>query len=130
MKTTHRQIDPAGHVQSASRYSQAVESAPGLRLLHLSGQVGLAPDGTLAPSAGAQHDQCWANVLGLLAAADMGPEHLVRVNAYLVGADQIPLYREARDRALGAARPASTVVLVAGLAGPDWVVEIEAVAAG
>jgi 2-iminobutanoate/2-iminopropanoate deaminase len=129
METIHRQIDPPDHVPSASRYSQAVETAPGVRFLHLSGQIGVAPDGSLAATDRAQHDQCFANVLHLLDAAGMGPEHLVRLNAYLVGTDQIAHYRTARDEALGDARPASTVVLVAGLARPEWVVEIEAVAA-
>jgi 2-iminobutanoate/2-iminopropanoate deaminase len=129
MQTTHRQIDPADHVRSASRYSQAIETAPGRRYLHLSGQIGLAPDGTLAGTPRGQHEQCFANVLRLLAAAGMGREHLVRLNAYLVGTEQVALYREVRDEVLGDARPASTVVLVAGLARPEWLVEIEAVAA-
>jgi enamine deaminase RidA (YjgF/YER057c/UK114 family) len=44
--------------------------------------------------------------------------------------DLIPVYRAARDKALGnAAPPASTLVVVAALAKPEWVVEIECVAA-
>jgi 2-iminobutanoate/2-iminopropanoate deaminase len=129
METVHRQIDPPGQAQSASRYSQAVETAPGLRYVHASGQIGMDAGGAVAASAREQHEQCWRNLLGLLEAAGMGPEHLVRVNAYLVGADQIPIYREVRDRMIGDAKPASTVVLVVGLALPELVVEIEAVAA-
>jgi enamine deaminase RidA (YjgF/YER057c/UK114 family) len=40
-----------------------------------------------------------------------------------------PRFRVARDRALGAACPASTLVIVAGLVTPELVVEIEATAA-
>ena len=129
MQTTHQPHDPAGQVPAASRYSQAIETAPGLRFIHLSGQIGLRPDGTLAPDHAGQHTQTWRNVLGLLAAAGMHAGHLVRVNAYVTSPEQVPLYREARDEALGEARPASTLVVVAALAAPDWVVEIEAVAA-
>jgi enamine deaminase RidA (YjgF/YER057c/UK114 family) len=129
METLHTRHDPAGSVGAASRYSQAVETAPGLRWLHLSGQIGMAPDGTVAADAGGQHARTWANVLALLEAAGMDASHLVRVNAYVTSADEVPRYREARDRALAGACPASTLVIVAGLVLPELVVEIEATAA-
>ena len=37
--------------------------------------------------------------------------------------------RVAREAALGSAAPASTLFVVAGLASPDWLVEIEVIAA-
>jgi 2-iminobutanoate/2-iminopropanoate deaminase len=129
MQTSHTPHDPAHQAAAASRYSQAIETDPGLRFLHVSGQVGVDQEGSTHDSPDAQHEQAWANVLGLLRAAGMGVEHLVRVNAYLVGADQLASYRTTRDRVLGVARPASTVVMVAGLADPRWLVEIEAIAA-
>ena len=129
MQTTHTPHDPAQQAAAASRYSQAIETDPGLRFLHVSGQVGVDADGSTVDGADAQHDQAWANVLGLLHGAGMGAEHLVRVNAFLVGADQLAPSRRTRDRVLGTAKPASTVVIVAGLADPRWVVEIEAIAA-
>jgi 2-iminobutanoate/2-iminopropanoate deaminase len=127
IQTSHR--THSGVVAPASRYSQAVEVDAATRWLYLSGQIGVDADGVTAATAAAQHDQVWRNVIGLLGLAGFGVEHLVRVNAYLVGRDQLVLYRAARDRFLGSATPASTVVLVAGLADPAWVVEIEAVAA-
>lgn len=127
METVHRQRQ--GAVPPASRYSQAIEASSGLRWLFVSGQIGVRPDGTIAGDHAGQHAQAFANVLALLEEAGMGPEHLVRVNTYLVGREQVPLYRQARDRALGDAAPSSTVVLVAGLADERWVVEVEVVAA-
>ena len=60
----------------------------------------------------------------------MGVADIVKLNAYITRADLIPVYRAARDRALGTvAPPASTLVVVAALANPAWVVEIECVAA-
>jgi enamine deaminase RidA (YjgF/YER057c/UK114 family) len=44
------------------------------------------------------------------------------------GAD-VALFRDVRDRTLGAAKPASTLIIVAGLARPEYLVEIEAIAA-
>ena len=55
-------------------------------------------------------------------------EDLVKINVYL-SADYLEGYRVARDNALGDIQPASTLVIVAALAGPDMRVEIEAVAA-
>jgi enamine deaminase RidA (YjgF/YER057c/UK114 family) len=99
-------------------------------MLHVSGQVGARPDGSTAPTDAAQCEQAWANVMNVLAAAGMGAGDIVKLNAYVTRTDLIPVYRAARDKALGAAvPPASTLVVVAALANPAWVVEIECVAA-
>lgn len=127
--TIHATHDPAGQASSASRYSQGVSSEPGLRWLHLSGQIGMLADGSVAPTHEEQHAQTWRNVVGVLEAAGMGIEHIVRVNAFITGPEQVAPYRVARDAALGASKPASTLVIVAGLVLPELVVEIEVTAA-
>ncbi len=127
--TIHATHDPAGQATSASRYSQAVEAEPGLRWLHTSGQIGMRTDGSIPDTHAEQHEQTWANVLGVLRSAGMGIEHIVRVNAYVTSIEQVPLYRVGRDTALGASKPASTLVIVAGLVDPALVVEIEVTAA-
>lgn len=106
-----------------SAYAQAVEVEAGARTLHISGQVGALPDGTLLPEAEAQHEQAWRNVFAILAAADMGPENIVDVTGIVTTADGVPLYRAVRDRMLGGHRCGSTL-LVCGLAHPGWQVEI------
>lgn len=122
--------NPATVHAPAGKYSHGVEAPPGARLLYVSGQVGAGPDGTTAPSDAAQCAQAWANVKNVLAAAGMGVEDIVKLNAYVTRADLIPVYRAARDKAVGdSAPPASTLVVAAALANPAWVVEIECVAA-
>lgn len=128
-ETRHHHANPAGAPAPASRYSQLVRVEPQRRWVFLSGQVGLRPDGSLPEDAVRQMRQAWANLLALLAAEDLGPEHLVRVNAYVTRQDLVRLYRETRDEALAGAEPSSTLVVVAGLADPDCVFEVEAVAA-
>jgi 2-iminobutanoate/2-iminopropanoate deaminase len=54
---------------------------------------------------------------------------LVKVTAYVTRADQVANYRDVRDRVLDGVEVASTLVVVAALATPEWVVEIDAVAA-
>lgn len=128
-ETKHHHANPAGAPAPASRYSQLVCVEPQRRWVFLSGQVGLRPDGSLPEDAAGQMRQAWANLKALLAAEELGPEHLVRVNAYVTRQDLVKLYRETRDEALAGAEPSSTLVVVAGLAHPDWVFEVEAVAA-
>ncbi len=112
-----------------SAYSHAVEVASGARWLHVSGQVGIQPDGSLPAEPGAQMEQAWRNVLAVLNAAGMGAEELVKITAYLTRPEDTGLFREVRETLLDGAQPASTLIIVAGLADPDWLVEIEAVAA-
>ncbi len=125
-----KRLNPPTVHAPAGKYSHGVETPTGARTLHVSGQVGANLDGTTAPSDAAQCEQAWANVMNVLAAAGMGAGDIVKLNAYVTRTDLIPVYRSARDKALGnAAPPASTLVVVAALANPAWVVEIECVAA-
>ena len=124
-----RQHNPASIAPPFSRYSQGFEVPAGARWLHVSGQVGVRPDGSLAGSAEAQMEAAWSNVLAVLEAAGMRAHDLVKVTAFLTRPEDTPLYREVRDRMLGGAQPASTLLIVQALASPDWLVEIEAVAA-
>lgn len=59
----------------------------------------------------------------------MGPQDLVKVTVLLTRAEDIPVAREIRQRMLQGAEPASTLMIVAGLASPQFLAEIEAIAA-
>ena len=124
-----KQYAPATVAPPFSRYSHAVEVAAPARWLTISGQVGVFPDGGLADGAMAQMEQTWRNIFAVLAAAEMEAGDLVKVTAFLTRREDLGVYREVRDAMLGDARPASSLLFVAGLASPDWLVEIEAVAA-
>jgi enamine deaminase RidA (YjgF/YER057c/UK114 family) len=95
----------------------------------ISGQVGIAADGSVPADTRGQIERAWDNLFAVLAAADMAVTDLVRIGTYLTEADAVPLWREIRDRRLGGHAPAATLVIVAALAAPQWRVEIEAVAA-
>jgi enamine deaminase RidA (YjgF/YER057c/UK114 family) len=77
----------------------------------------------------AQLEQAFANLFAVLAAAGMSRKDLVKLTVLLTAADQVGLYRVVRDRCLDGALVASTLLIVAGLASPDFLVEVEAVAA-
>ena len=57
----------------------------------------------------------------------MGLDNVVKITTIIPDAADIPASRPARAEALGERRPASTVI-VAGLAGPEFRIEIEAIA--
>jgi enamine deaminase RidA (YjgF/YER057c/UK114 family) len=124
-----KHLNPPTVVKPFSRYSQAVEAPANCRWLHISGQVGATPDGTILKGFEAQAKQCWVNIAAILAAAGMGVEDLVKVNILVTGTGHVAASRAIRDAALQDAQPASTYLVVAALAHPDLVVEIEAVAA-
>ena len=124
-----KHLNPPTVVKPFSRYSQAVEAPANCRWLHISGQVGATPDGTILRGFEAQAKQCWINIAAILAAGGMGLEDLVKVNIFVSGSVFVAASRGIRDAALKGAEPASTYLVVAALAHPDLVVEIEAVAA-
>ena len=126
MLTEH---NPDGVAAPFSRYSHGIEAPARLRWLHVSGQVGIDAHGRLAADGRGQIEQALANMLAVLRSAGMEAGHLVKLTGYLTRREDVAAFREIRDRVLGGARPASTMVLVAGLVAPEWLVEIEAVAA-
>lgn len=110
-------------------YAHGVEVPSSARTIHVSGQVGVGSDGRLAEGGfEAQCRQAIANVETVLTSARMTLENIVKVTVFLTRRDDLPLLRNVRAVNLAVA-PAVTVVIVAGLHDPDWLVEIEAVAA-
>lgn len=121
--------NPDGAPAPASRYSQSVEIPAGARWLQISGQIGVRPDGSVCEGAEAQMEQAWSNLIANLRAAGMGPEDLVKVTVFLTRTEDIPVSRSVRERMLQGAAPASTLLVVAGLASPDFLFEVEGIAA-
>jgi enamine deaminase RidA (YjgF/YER057c/UK114 family) len=127
---THR-IHDVGVARQIGTYSDAVEARPGLRWLFTAGTPGLALDGTLPADITGQAEQAWQHILAMLGGAKMGVEDLVKVTQYLTGPEHIPAYAQVRAKYLGSARPASMLLVVppGGLVRPEFLLEIEAIAA-
>lgn len=122
-------INPTEIHKPASSYSHVAVTPPGARWVHVSGQIGIDAAGRTAEGFAAQAEQAWRNVLACLAAGRMDLGDIVKVTTYLVDPAHVPESRAIRARFLGDHAPASTLVIVRALAGPAWLVEIEAVAA-
>jgi len=112
-----------------ARYSHGVEVPPGARLVAVSGQLGVGPDDRAPEGAQAQALLCFANIAAILAEAGMTLADVIRLNAYVTEREHMAGYMAARDAVVGDPAPASTLMIVGGFTRPEFVVEIEALAA-
>lgn len=112
-----------------ARYSHAIEVAAGSRLVFVSGQLGVNPDDSVPPTVEGQAERCFANIAGILAEAGLGLADIVRVNAFVTAREHMQGYMRVRDRMVGDPPPASTLMIVGGFTRPEFLVEIEVVAA-
>jgi enamine deaminase RidA (YjgF/YER057c/UK114 family) len=92
----------------------------------VSGTAPIEPGGGCVEGAEAQADRCFAIIVEALRELGSGPEEVVRTRMYVVDAADADAVGRAHRRVFGTARPAATMVVVAGLLDPRWRVEIEA----
>ena len=117
-------------VSLAGKYSLGAEIPEGARVLHVSGQVGVDSRGKLQPTFEKQAAQAWKNIAQVLKAGGMSYKDIVKATIFLTDARFVGPYRTVRDQFItDAPYPASTLLIVAGLADPAMLVEVEAVAA-
>lgn len=126
----HVSINPASIAPpNNNAYSHAVLIAAGTRVLHISGQIGTRVDGTIPADFEEQAAIVWSNLRTILKAADMDVSHLIKINSFIVGTAHLPAFVASRRAFLGDLRPASTAICVAQLLRPEWLIEVDAVAA-
>ena len=117
-------------VALAGKYSLGAEVPAGARVLYISGQVGLDSKGKLQPTFEKQAMQAWKNMGQVLKAAGMGYRDIVKLTSFITDARYIAANRAAREQFIKSEPyPASTLLVIQGLADPSMLVEIEAVAA-
>lgn len=110
-----------------------VVSIRGGKTIHVSGQVAVDEKGQVVGKGDmkAQTERAFENIRLALAAAGATFADVVKTNLYVVGlkAEHVPIIREVRSRYVSADHPpASTLVGISALVGPDWLIEIEATA--
>lgn len=103
------------------------------RTVYVSGQVAIDADGNSVGvgDLAAQTDQVMQNLATALAAAGASFDDVVKITTFVVDYEpaQRAVLSEVRGRYLPTDNPpASTLVGVTALAGPDWLIEIEAIA--
>jgi len=105
------------------------------KMIYISGQVALDVAGNIVGQDDyrAQIQQVFRNLKAALESAGASFHHVVKLNYYIVdtvGADEFFAYREVRDQYVDTANPpAATVIVIRRLFRPEFLIEIEAVAA-
>lgn len=126
-----REINPTDWLL-AFNLNQGIEVTSGQRVLYLSGQTSNAADGAPMHEGDliAQFTLAWSNLRNALAAADMDPTNIVRLNMYTTDVDAfmaaagelVPIFAE------DGCRPVSTLLGVTRLFEPELMIELEATA--
>jgi enamine deaminase RidA (YjgF/YER057c/UK114 family) len=124
-----RSIIPTTIRPPFANYSHGVEVPAGARLLFVSGQLGITPDDHIPEDAGEQADLCFRAIGEVLQAGGMALADVVRINAFVTDRAFLQPYMMVRDRHVGSPPPASTLMIVAGFARPEFKVEVEVIAA-
>lgn len=104
-------------------FSRAVRA--GERVL-VSGTGPVRPDGSCPADAAAQARRCFEIIAAALAQAGATLADVVRTRMYLTDVTAADAVGAVHGELFGGAGPAATMVVVAGLLDPRWVVEIEA----
>lgn len=125
-----RSLNPQSIQPPFAPYSHGIEVPVGAKLVFCSGQLGIARDGTVPPDCDGQTRLCFENIAAILAESDMSLANIVRINAFVTGREHLSPYMAVRNSLFKELYPASTLMIVAGFARPEFVVEIEAIAAG
>jgi enamine deaminase RidA (YjgF/YER057c/UK114 family) len=116
-------------------YSQVVEVTAS-RIIFIAGQTALDRDGSLIGKNdfAVQAEQVFRNLSFALQASGCTASNLVKLTVFLTDMDNLTSYRDARNQFFACvtppAAPAVTLVEVSKLYGPDFMIEIEAIAAG
>ena len=124
-----RALSPPSIKPPFARYSHGIAVPAGHRLVFTSGQLGISADETIPSDCEAQADLCFANIAAILAEDGMTLANVVRLNAYVTDREHMQGYMRSRDRQFPGTPPASTLMIVTGFTRPEFLVEIEAVAA-
>ena len=118
-----QRISPQGPFEEEIGFTRAIRAGNGIAV---SGTVGVEPDGSVKEDCGAQADRCFALIRQHVEALGGHMGDVVRVRMFVTDIADADAASAAFSRALGATRPAATLVAIAGLYDPRWKIEIEA----
>jgi len=120
----------APEARPVANYKMATRMEGG-RLLYISGQVAWDTSGNLVGKGDvrAQARQTFENLRGVLQAAGGDLQNLMKITTYITKLENFPAVAEARSAVFQGELPASTLIVVKSLFHPDFLIEVEGVAA-
>jgi enamine deaminase RidA (YjgF/YER057c/UK114 family) len=111
-----------------SQYCEAMEVVDAKRILLISAQTPVAPNGGVPVDFKSQARQVWANLQAQLRAGGMTLDNLVKITVYLADRRFGALHREIREEIL-AGRIVGLTVVIADMLDERHLLELEAIAA-
>ena len=119
-------MNPPGIYRPARGFSQVAKVGT---LVLISGQTAQDETGQVVGrgDAKAQAERVYQNLQTALAALGATFANVVKLNSYYTDRAHMEAAREVRPKYLGGHAPASTSVIVSGLADPGYLMEVEAV---
>ena len=117
-----------GIVSQIGHYADAVVIPAGYEQILVSGTPGMDQDGDVRPDIASQSEQAWENVVRILEAADASVSDIVFIRQWLTNESDIGDYVAVRTRYV-THRPGSMLAVVPALVRPEFLVELEVVAA-
>ena len=117
-----------GIYPATTDYVHALEVRDPSRFLFVAGTMGLDERGVAGKTLDEQLELIWSNIRVVLASASMTIDNVVRLTSYLRDAAYADANAAARVRALGDRRIPTTAIVAQTLS-PEWLVEIEVIAA-
>jgi 2-iminobutanoate/2-iminopropanoate deaminase len=122
-----RTVDPGWAWDDGLPLAQAKQVG---NTIYVSGQIAYDSNGKLVGEGDmkAQTRQVFENIKGVLESAGSGMKDIVKINTYITDGSKFMDMLAVRGEVFGADPPASTAVVVAALAFPALLIEVEAIA--
>ena len=125
---THKRTNPE-RLHKPLNYYHSVEVDAGCKTIYLAGQTAVKSDGTTPSGIKAQAEIVFENLQTVLSVSGYKLEDVVFMKSFLVNRADRDGYQEVRARFWGEIKPASTFLIVSGLAKPEYLLEVECIAA-
>ena len=123
-------VNPKASHKPLGAYTHSVKIPRDAEWLMIAGQVGMNGKGQLQDGIRKQAEQAFRNVLACVRENKMRKSDLVKFTVFLTDPRHVEAYRAARKKVIGDDTvPASTLLIIDGLASPDMLIEVEAMAA-
>ena len=116
------------NISSGSPFEPQVGFSRAVRIdnrVLVAGTAPIWPDDFVDPDPKAQTERCLEIMLSALAEAGGAPEDVVRTRMYITDPSIADVVGEAHGAVFSEIRPAATMIVIAGLIDPRWVVEME-----
>jgi enamine deaminase RidA (YjgF/YER057c/UK114 family) len=116
------------HARSGSPFEDRIGFSRAVRvgeIVAVSGTAPVWPGGEVDPDVAEQARRCWLIALAALTELGGSTRHVIRTRQLIVDPADADAIGAVHGEVFGNIRPASTMVVVAGLLDPRWKIEVE-----